>query len=67
MTFDELERLVGPLPASASRYSAWWSNERRDTAHVQAVAWLNAGREVEFVDRDDRRVRFSTARWRRSS
>jgi hypothetical protein len=27
MTFDEIERLVGPLPASASRYSAWWTNE----------------------------------------
>ena len=67
MTFDDIERLVGPLPASASKYSAWWNNEQLDTTHVQARAWLNAGREVEFVDRVGRRVRFSAARWRRSS
>ena len=67
LTFDEIERLVGPLPVSATKYSAWWINERLDTAHVQALAWLNAGREVEFIDRAARRVRFSSARWRRSS
>jgi hypothetical protein len=67
MTFDEIEQLVGPLPASASRYSAWWNNEGPDTTHVQALAWLNAGREVEHVDREARRVRFGRARWRRSS
>jgi hypothetical protein len=67
MTFDDIERLVGPLPPSASKYSAWWNNEGLDTTHVQALAWLNAGREVELVDRERRRVRFSPARWRRSS
>jgi hypothetical protein len=67
MTFDEIERLVGPLPASATKYSAWWNNEQLDTAHVQALAWLNAGRQVESVDRAARRVRFTAARWRRSS
>ena len=67
MTFDDIERLVGPLPASATKYSAWWNNERLDTTHVQALAWLNAGREVELIDRAARRVRFSAARWRRSS
>ena len=67
MTFDDIERLVGRLPASATKYSAWWNNERLDTTHVQALAWLNAGREVEFIDRAARRVRFSAARWRRSS
>ena len=67
MTFDELERLVGRLPASATRSSAWWNNEGPDSTHVQALSWLNAGREVELVDRGGRRVRFSAARWRRSS
>ena len=67
MTFDGIERLIGPLPASATKYSAWWNNERLDTTQVQALAWLNAGREVEFIDRAARRVRFSAARWRRSS
>jgi hypothetical protein len=67
MTFDEIERLVGSLPASATRYAAWWSNEGADSTHVQSAAWMNAGREVESVDRTGRRVRFSDARWRRSS
>jgi len=67
MTFADIEGLVGPLPASASKYSAWWNNEQSDTTHVQALAWLNAGREVEMVDRDAGRVRFSAARWRRGS
>jgi hypothetical protein len=67
MTFDDIERLVGPLPSSATKYSAWWNNEQSDTTHVQALAWLNAGREVEHVDRSARQVRFSAARWRRSS
>ena len=67
MTFDEIERLVGALPASALKYSVWWGNHQLDGAHVQAMAWLNAGREVETVDRQGRRVRFSAARWRRSS
>ena len=67
MTFTDIERLVGPLPASASKYSAWWNNEQPDTSHGQALAWLNAGREVEMVDRAGGRVRFSAARWRRGS
>ena len=49
MTFDEIERLVGALPASALKYSPWWGNHQLDGAHVQAMAWLNAGREVETV------------------
>jgi hypothetical protein len=67
MTFDEIERLVGPLPASATRYAGWWSNVGSDSTHVQSAAWMNAGREVESVDRSGRRVHFSAARWRRSS
>ena len=67
LPFDELERLVGPLPASASEHQAWWANEAEGGRHVQARAWINAGREVESVDRIGRRVRFSAARWRRGS
>ena len=67
MSFDEIERLVGPLPASATRQRAWWSNGIAGTRHVQASAWLNAGREVESVDPDRRTVRFSAPRWRRGS
>jgi hypothetical protein len=67
LTFDEIERLVGPLPASASKFTQWWENESTGGRHVQARAWLNAGREVEHVDLSRRTVRFSTAGWRRSS
>jgi len=67
LTFDEIERVVGSLPASATRYPTWWANEAGTGSHVQARAWLNSGREVESVDMAARRVRFSAARWRRGS
>lgn len=65
MTFDEIEGLVGALPVSASAHAAWWANESAGSRHVQARSWLDAGREVESVDRDARRVRFTAATWRR--
>ena len=67
MTFDEIGRLVGGLPASAAMWPAWWANEAAGSRHVQAHAWLGAGREVEAVDRVGKRVRFSAAEWRRGS
>jgi hypothetical protein len=65
--FDEIEQMVGQLPASATKYPAWWGNDAGAGGHVQAKAWLNSGREVESVDIAARRVRFSAARWRRGS
>lgn len=56
MTFGAIAGLVGGLPASASKYRAWWANDR---THVQALAWLDAGREVASVDLAVRRVRFT--------
>lgn len=67
MNFTEIEQLVGTLPKSARAYSAWWQNEARSGHHTHAGAWLNAGREVEFVDRDRGIVRFGVASWRRGS
>lgn len=67
MTFDDVEALVGDLPPSATSSRAWWANEARAGRHVQARAWLNAGREVEHVDRRARRVRFSSPTWRRGA
>jgi hypothetical protein len=66
MTFDEIDALVGGLPASASRQRPWWSNEvfGRNT---HPSAWLNAGREVTAVDLNSRTVRFSAAQWRRGA
>ena len=52
-TWDELDALVGGLPASATNHRAWWSGDR---PHVNAwrlagftVANLVPGREVTFV------------------
>jgi hypothetical protein len=66
LDFDEIERLVGPLPTSARKYPTWWTNEVAG-GHVQARAWLNAGREVESVDLRREHVRFGAAQWRRGS
>ena len=57
LTFTEIEALVGGLPPSAYRYSAWWSNN--PTRHVQASAWLDAGRQVVSVDLVGEHVSFS--------
>ena len=67
MTFAEIEALVGALPAAAARQAAWWSNQLTDGRHVQNRSWLNAGREVESVDRSGQRVRFSAPGWRRGA
>jgi hypothetical protein len=64
MTFSDIEALVGPLPASATTYAVWW-NDGPGERHVQARAWMDAGRKVEWVDRDTRRVRFSRPSWHR--
>ena len=47
MTFEGMDRLVGGLPRSAWLHRAWWANDR---SHVQASAWLDAGRQVRAVD-----------------
>ncbi len=59
MTFAEIERVVGPLPRSARTHRPWWGNERSIGRHVQARAWLDAGREVASVDLNAARVRFT--------
>jgi hypothetical protein len=66
MTFDEIERLVGPLPRAAAQRD-WWSNDQTIPRPSHSRAWLDAGRQVEQLDRTNRRVRFSAARWRRGS
>lgn len=66
MTFEAVAVLVGGLPKSAYSYSAWWANET-DGRHVEAHAWMNAGRLVEHVDLNRQIVRFSAARWTRGS
>ena len=45
LTFAEIKQLLGfSLPASAFKYSAWWSNiGENPTSHSHAYSWHNAG------------------------
>lgn len=57
LSFEEIDTLVGALPASAWRHQAWWANERTGS-HVQARSWLEAGFRVDRVDQRAGRVWF---------
>lgn len=57
LTFDEIAALVGGLPPSAYRHSAWWSNN--EARHVQTEGWLGARRMVTRLDLAGKRVWFS--------
>jgi hypothetical protein len=56
MTFEEIAHLVGGLPHSAYKHSAWWAND--EGRHVQARAWLDASFTTERIDLAARWVRF---------
>jgi hypothetical protein len=50
LSFSEIEQILGrPLPASARRHRAWWSNDASGR-HSHAAAWMDAGWLVETVD-----------------
>ena len=50
LSFVEIERLLGaPLPSSARRWTAWWSNEV-EGSHVQARSWMDAGFITANID-----------------
>ena len=60
LTFAEIEALMGcSLPESARRKKNWWSNRDSPSA-LQAIAWINAGYHVEFVDLTQQTVTFKT-------
>ena len=52
LEWDELTEIVGPMPASAVRHSAWWHGDRPQTG-----AWRAAGFEV-VAREPGRRVTF---------
>jgi len=55
LTFGEVEDILGfPLPASASQYQAWWSNNPRS----QSLGWLAAGWRTGKLDLAARQVTF---------
>jgi hypothetical protein len=50
LSFAEIEKIIGgPLPASATRYPAWWANEKAGT-HSWAHLWRAAGWQKERVN-----------------
>jgi mRNA-degrading endonuclease RelE of RelBE toxin-antitoxin system len=59
LTFGKIEEVLGEdLPDSARKYRAWWGNN--ENRHVQARAWLSAGRHVSAVSLSERWVIFSS-------
>ena len=60
LEFGEIEAALGfPLPRSAYRHEAWWSNN--ETGHSHARSWLQAGWRTEAVDLANRQVTFVRA------
>lgn len=58
--FNDIEDILKfPLPASARRHAAWWSNS--GGTHVQSAAWQAAGYRTEGVDLEAETVRFVPA------
>ena len=61
-SFSEVERVLGfPLPASAGKHQAWWSNEvggRRSHAR----SWMRAGWRTSQLDLPSRKVTFTRQR-----
>lgn len=57
LPFSEVENLLaGPLPESARKSRAWWSN--RSSGALQASAWMEAGYHVEALDLEQEQVTF---------
>ncbi|GKV56575.1 hypothetical protein NCCP2222_25220 [Sporosarcina sp. NCCP-2222] len=48
LTFEQIEGIIGRiLPQSAYKHpEPWWSNNYE---HSQAIAWMDAGYETDFV------------------
>lgn len=60
MTFEEIERVIGaPLPPSAFRDRAMWSNN--PSGWVMKKYWLAAGYRTEQVDTKNGRLVFRRA------
>ena len=57
MSFSEIETVLGfPLPGSARKFPAWWSNNTG--THVGVSAWRDAGFRTARVDISAGRVTF---------
>ena len=62
MTFEHIEHIIeAKLETAAYTFKSWWENDRKNP---QAMAWLEAGWEVEDVDLQRRGVAFRRVRSR---
>ncbi len=60
MTFEHIEHIIeAKLETAAYTFKSWWENDRENP---QAIAWLEAGWEVEDVDLQRRGVVFKRAK-----
>jgi DNA-binding transcriptional regulator YiaG len=58
LTLTEIETILQkPLPRSAHRQRAWWSN--RSAGAIQAQAWMAAGYQTQAVDLTASQVTFT--------
>jgi hypothetical protein len=58
ITFGDIEEVLSaPLPPSARKHQAWWSNEINGS-HVHAKAWMNTGFRSENLNIEANTVTF---------
>ena len=62
LSFSQIEQILGDvLPDTAKYQRMWWANEIRSGTQPQSSSWLNAGWEVDEVEREQKWVRFRRA------
>lgn len=59
-TLKQIEKIIGDsLPPSAYYLRQWWENSKSSSRrHVQAIAWISAGWEVDKIDFNTQQVFF---------
>ena len=56
MSFQKIESIIGTnLPASAYKYSAFWSNSE---SHMIGISWMSAGYESQNVNMTNQTIEF---------
>lgn len=62
LSFQQIEQILDDaLPYTARHQRGWWANEVRSGTGPQTPSWLDAGWEVDEVDREQGWVRFRRA------
>jgi hypothetical protein len=53
LSFAQIAHMLGtPLPTSAFKHRAWWSNQTKTAQRPQAQAWIGAGFRVDGLDQE---------------